>query len=80
MLRALADMTRHMNVAVITVYFVTCWLVGLLLWMKGEAFDKAVESALTAVVYGGCFLVALLLAQFFAAIACGNFWSICSPQ
>lgn len=79
MLRALADMTRHMDLAVIVVYFVTCWLMGLVFWMKGETFDKAVEFALTGLVYGVFFGIALLLVQFFAAIACGNFWSICLP-
>ena len=77
MLRALADMTRYMDAAVIGVYFVTCWIMGLVFWMKGGTFDKAMEFALTGLVYGVFFCIALFVSQFFAAIACGNFWGIC---
>lgn len=78
MVRALAEMTRHMNLAVVIVSFATCWLGGLVLWIKGSPFDEALEFALTGLVYAGCFMVALLCAEFFAALACGNRWtSIC---
>lgn len=79
MVRTLAEMTRHMNLVVIIVCFATCWFVGLVLWIKGSPFDEALEFALTGLVYGSFFMVALLLAQFFAAIACGNHWSGICP-
>ena len=79
MLRALAELSLATYGPLIGVYCLTCWIMGLVFWMKGEPFDKAVEFALTGLVYGFFYFVALFIAQFFAAIACGNFWSICSP-
>ena len=71
-------MTGAMNLAVLVVYFLACWLLGLVYWMKGNPFEKALETALVGLGYGLVFTLALVASQFSAAIACGNHWSICS--